>query len=191
MRYIAAILLMFTMGLASLAQDNKPVGEPINDYNNKTEKKEMSFYIGPWYNQCDDDLNLKSNIGWAAGVRYPVDTGGRVPINLALEITSLRTETKSGKSVSVTSMALGLGEYGFIPEEKRLRVTFLGGIQRYGGLGDSGTFFSLRPKFSIWSTPATNFEGVGGLDFVRTNAGGGESRWEMNFPLGLNLSINF
>src|SRR3989339_1283453 len=100
MRYIAAILLMFTMGLASLAQDNKPVGEPINDYNNKTEKKEMSFYIGPWYNQFDDDLHLKSNIGWAAGVRYPVDTGGRIPINLALEITSLRTESEKENDAS-------------------------------------------------------------------------------------------
>jgi len=191
MKYIIAGLLLLTMGLVCLAQDNKPVGENINNYNNEPEKKEMSSYIGPWYTRFDDDLNLKSNIGWVAGVRYPVDTGGKIPINLALEITSLRTETNSGKSVSVTSMALGLGEYGFIPEEKRLRVTFLGGIQRYAGLGDSGTFFTLRPKFSIWSTPSTNFEAVGGLDFVRTNAGGGESRWEMNFPLGLNLSINF
>jgi len=200
MKYIVAGLLLFIMGLVSLAQDNKPVGEPINDNNNNNnpEKKEMSFYIGPWYNQFDDDLHLKSNIGWVAGVRYPVDTGGRIPINLALEITSLRTESEkendasgNNKNVSVTSLALGLGEYGFISEEKRLRVTFLGGIQRYGGLGDSGTFFTLRPKFSIWSTPSTNFEAVGGLDFVRTNAGGGESRWEMNFPLGLNLSINF
>jgi len=191
MKHIISVLLLFTMGLVSLAQDNKPVGEPVNNYNNEPEKKEMSFYIGPWYNQFDADLNLKGNIGWVAGVRYPVDTGGRIPINMALEITSLRTETNSEKSVSVTSMALGLGEYGFIPEEKRLRVTFLGGIQRYGGLGDSGTFFTLRPKFSFWSTPSTNFEGVAGLDFVRTNAGGGEKRWEMNFPLGLNLSINF
>ncbi|MBI5779136.1 MAG: hypothetical protein HZA49_06735 [Planctomycetes bacterium] len=191
MRYIIAVLLICTMELVSLAQDNKPVGEPVNNYNNEPEKKEMSFYIGPWYNQFDADLNLKGNIGWVAGVRYPVDTGGKIPINMALEITSLRTETKSGKGVSVTSMALGLGEYGFIPEEKRLRVTFLGGIQRYGGLGDSGTFFTLRPKFSLWSTPSTNLEGVAGLDFVRTNAAGGESHWEMNFPLGLNLSINF
>lgn len=192
MKYIIALLLLFAMGLVSLAQDNKPVGEPVNNYNNESEKKEMSFYIGPWYTQFDDDLNLKSNIGWVAGVRYPVDTGGKVPINLALEITSLRTETEnSGDNVSVTTFALGLGEYGFIPEEKRLRMTFLGGIQRYGGLGDSGTFFTIRPKFSLWSTPSTNFEGVCGLDFVRTNAAGGESHWEMNFPLGLNLSVNF
>ena len=193
MKYIIVVLLLCTMGLGSLAQDNEPMGEDINDnnYNNEPEKKEMSFYMGHWYTQFDEDLNLKGNIGWVAGVRYPVDTGGRVPINLAFEITSLRTETKNNKGVSVTSIALGLGEYGFIPEEKRLSVTFLTGIQRYGGLGDSGTFFSLRPKFSIWSTPSTNFECVGGLDFVRTNAGGGESRWEMNFPLGLNLSVNF
>ncbi|MEW6027738.1 MAG: hypothetical protein AB1599_10670, partial [Planctomycetota bacterium] len=122
MKYIVTTALLFTMGLISLAQDNKPMGEPVddnNDNNNNPEKKEMSFYVGPWYNQFDADLNLKGNIGWAAGLRYPVDTGGKVPINLAFEITSLRTETENtGDSVSVTSMALGLGEYGFIPEEK-------------------------------------------------------------------------
>jgi hypothetical protein len=198
MKYIIAAWLIFAMGLISLAQESKPENINLNKNDNSLDKKEMSFYIGPWYTKFDADLHLKGNIGWAAGVRYLVDKGGKIPINLALEITSLKTESLeendasgNNKNVSVTSLALGLGEYGFIPEEKRLRVTFLGGIEHYGGLGDSGTFFSLRPKFSIWSTPSLNFEGVAGLDFIRTNAGGGGSKWQLNFPLGLNLSVNF